>query len=117
MTAIRSSFYMSYVLAALSLFMAFRPSLEARAADKEYKLTEIQKLRLQVKLDAAKEAQTQMQIAQSQFNQAINAFNDQVLATKKENNWPDTLKIDPQTLTFMEPPPEPKAPTEAPKAK
>jgi hypothetical protein len=72
--------------------------------DKAYEPSEIQKLRIQVKFKDAQIAQQQLSVAQQQFNAAVSAFNAQVEATKKENSWPDTVQIDPNTLEFKETP-------------
>jgi hypothetical protein len=76
----------------------------ALSQTKKYELTEIQKLRLQVKLDNAKLAQQSLSAAQQQFNAAIAAFNAQVADTEKENSWPATLRVDPNTLDFTDAP-------------
>ena len=91
---------------------------------KKYEPTEIQKLRLHVKYDAAQMAQQSLANAQAQFNAAVKAFNDQVADTKKENSWPDNLQlatppngqIDPENFEFKEPPPPPAAPPAKPAA-
>jgi uncharacterized protein YlxW (UPF0749 family) len=87
----------------------------ARPEGKKYDLSENQKLRLQVKQKDAQLAQIQLQIAQSAFQKTIDDFNSEAKAIEKENSWPETLQISPQTLEFHESLAAPK-PLEAPDA-
>jgi hypothetical protein len=77
-------------------------------APAKYELSEVQKQRLQLKQKDAQIAQLQLSIANSTFQQSIAAFNAEVKSIEEENKWPDTLQIDPNTMTFKEPPAPPK---------
>lgn len=77
----------------------------------EYAPSEVQALKLQLKLKDA-------QIAKAQFQQAYASLMDEANSIKKENKWPETLLFDPDKLQFSAPPqpiPNPGAP--APPAK
>ena len=82
---------------------------QADAADK-YELSEIQKLRLEVKQKDAQLAQQNLSFAQQAFQQRIAAFNAEAQKVEQENGWPSTLKIDPNTLMFTDPPAPVKGP-------
>ncbi len=100
-----------FVLAVVVTFMLCIGIVKIFAQTKKsYELTEIQKLRLEVKQKDAQLAQQTAAIAQSRFQSAVTDFNDQVKAIEKENGWPETLQVDPNTLAFREPPELPKAP-------
>lgn len=77
-------------------------------APAKYELSEVQRYRLQLKQKDAQIAQMNVSIANSNFQQSIAAFNAEVKSIEQENKWPDTLQIDPNTMTFKEPPPPPK---------
>jgi len=83
-------------------------ALRLHSESKSYDLSENQKLRLQVKQKDAQLAQMQLSIAQSGFQKTIDDFNAEVKAIEKENSWPETLQVNPQNLTFSEPPAPPK---------
>jgi hypothetical protein len=72
------------------------------AEKKVYKPSEIQALRLQVKQKDAQLANQALAITQQRFNQAVTDFNAEVKTIEKENSWPDTLEVDPNTLEFKE---------------
>ena len=76
----------------------------------EYKPTEIQSLRLQVKQKDAQIAQRDLQSAQARFQEAFAALNNEAAEVKKENKWPDDVSFDPNTLNFTAPAPKPAAP-------
>lgn len=76
----------------------------AHPDDKKYELSEVQKLRLQVKQKDAQLAQIQLSIAQGNFEKTIDDFNAEVKSIEKENSWPETLQINAQTLDFTAPP-------------
>ena len=78
--------------------------LRALPAANKYELSEIQKLRLEVKQKDAQLAQQTLTMAQQTFNQRIADFNAEAQKVEQENGWPSTLKIDPNTLTFSDPP-------------
>jgi hypothetical protein len=72
-----------------------------------YTLTEVQTLKLQLKLQSA-------QIAKNQFNQAYASLMDEANGIKKENKWPDNLLFDPDKLQFSAPPAALPTPPPAP---
>jgi hypothetical protein len=69
--------------------------------EKKYEPTEVQSLRLQVK-------QKDTQLAQIAFQRALGALYEEASKVKKENNWPNELVINPDTLTFSMPPKPPE---------
>lgn len=79
------------------------------------KPTELQQTKLESKKKDVVIYQTEEQSLQTQLgfvqNQKAQAFQDLQTYCKqivKENNWPDTVDCDPNTLTFSNPPPAPK---------
>lgn len=105
--------FVAWILAGVFLLATFRlyPQ-EAKTihVNKPYEMSEIQKLRLQVKQKDAQLAQQASAIAQNNFQRTINDFNAEVRAIEKENNWPETLQLNPDTLEFKEPPEASKKP-------
>jgi hypothetical protein len=88
------------------------------AAANKYELSEIQKLRLEVKQKDAQLAQQNLSFAQQAFQQRIADFNAEAQKVEQENGWPSTVKIDPNTLTFSDPPAAPAVgPVKQPAAK
>jgi hypothetical protein len=94
------------VYIAASLALAIASGIYAQSK-KGYELSENQKLRLQLKQKDAQIAQIQLSIAQDRFQQSIAQFNAESKAIEKENSWPETLVIDPNTLEFRDPPAPP----------
>lgn len=79
----------------------------ARALDSktpEYKPTETQMLRLQVKQSQAQTKKVLRDQAQAEFNAAYGALMDEANAVKKENKWPAETLVDPDKLQFSAPP-------------
>lgn len=72
-------------------------------APAEYKPTEIQTLRLQVKQKDARLAQVDLRDAQNRFNQALADLNAEGEKVKVENKWPSTVMFSMDTLTFAVP--------------
>ena len=62
--------------------------------------SEVQQLRLTVR-------QRDVQIAYQTFQTAQQNFLSEAERIKKDNNWPDTVKFDPQTMSFRDTPPAP----------
>lgn len=94
--------WMVWMLVLGLLLVAFR----VFPADvKKYELSEVQKLRLQVKQKDVLLTQQASAIAQQNFQQTLAAYNAEVKTIEKENKWPETLQFDPNTLEFKEPPP------------
>jgi uncharacterized protein YlxW (UPF0749 family) len=102
-----NSFSLLLLMAAI-VFGLFATKSAHTQQQKSYELTEVQKLRLQVRQKDAQLAQIQVSIAQSAFQKTIDDFNAETKAIEKENSWPETLQLNPQTLQFTEPPPPPK---------
>jgi hypothetical protein len=74
----------------------------------KYELSEIQKLRIKVKLEDAQLIQQQLNAVQAQFNAAVGDFNKQVEDTRKENKIPEGWQINMQTMEFVAPTPPKK---------
>jgi hypothetical protein len=68
----------------------------------KYNPSEVQTLRLQVKQKDAQLAQLDMQAATERFQVALNGLQQAGEAVRVENKWPDTVKFDPNTLSFNE---------------
>lgn len=89
---------------AAALLMAASPMWAGPQTEKhDFKATETQTLRLKVK-------QLEFLSAQEHFQSAIAAFNAEVSAVEKENDWPADLQFHADTLAFTE---SPKAPVSA----
>lgn len=78
-----------------------------------YDLSEVQKLRLELKQKEAQMAQqtvsfsqAQSQQAQAQFEQAVAEMNKEIKSIEKENSWPDNLVVD-KNFQFKDPPAKP----------
>lgn len=70
----------------------------------EYKPSETQMLRLQVKQSQAQTKKVLRDQAQAEFNAAYGALMDEANAVKKENKWPTETLVDPDKLQFSAPP-------------
>lgn len=70
----------------------------------KYVPTELQELRLQVKLKDAQLAQKDYFIAQQNLNFALKSLNDEAARVKTENKWPDGLVFNQEKLSFTEEP-------------
>ena len=71
----------------------------AMAQEKDYKPSEIQLLRLQVKQKDAFLAQRDVNDAQTRFNQALTELQDEAKKVETENSWAD-VTFNPQDLSF-----------------
>jgi hypothetical protein len=80
------------------------------AEDAKYKLSEVQRARLELRKTDYFQAQQALSIAQANLNDRITAFNTEIKAVEKENSWPDTLQFDPNALEFKDAPAKPTAP-------
>lgn len=74
------------------------------AKSPEYKPTDMQILRLQVKQSQAQTKKVLRDHAQEEFNAAYGALMDEANAVKKENKWPVETLVDPDKLLFSAPP-------------
>jgi hypothetical protein len=82
----------------------------AQDKPKEFKLSEVQTLRLQNKqkdalllkqrLDAL---QAEMQSTQKSFQESLKALTEEGEKVKTENGWPKETAFEPNTLTFSDP--------------
>ncbi len=71
---------------------------------KDYKLSEIQSLRLQVKQKEAIIAKNNLDQAQHNFQQALTDLTSEGDKIKSENGWPKETTFEPNTLQFSAPP-------------
>lgn len=69
-----------------------------------FKPTEVQTLKLKVLQQQAQLAQRDMLDAQKRFSDALTGLSTEADKVKKENNWPDTVQFDQNTLTYSLPP-------------
>lgn len=69
-----------------------------------FKPTELQTLRLQLKQRDAQIAQKDLFIAQQNFQAALKLLNDEADKVKAENSWPKETGFDANALTFAEGP-------------
>ena len=76
--------------------------LMAADTPKTYTPTEIQTLRLQVKQRDAQLAQQNVLAAQEKFQAILAGLQGYGEAVRVENKWPDTVKFDPNTLSFTD---------------
>jgi hypothetical protein len=75
-------------------------------AVKEYKLTEVQLLRLQVTQKDAFLLKAQMQDIQRQFQEKVTQLMSEATKIKMEQGWPPETVFNPDNLTFSAPPPK-----------
>jgi len=73
---------------------------------KEYKLTEVQLLKLQVVQKDAMLLKVQMQDIQRQFQEKVSDLMSTAQKFKLENGWPPDTQFNPDTLTFSAPLPK-----------
>jgi uncharacterized protein YlxW (UPF0749 family) len=73
---------------------------------KEYRLTEVQLLKLQVVQKDAQLLQAQLQNVQRQFQEKVSDLMSTAQKYKLENGWPPETQFNPDTLTFSAPPPK-----------
>jgi len=76
-------------------------------APSKYQPSEVQSLRLQLALKNAQLAQRDAQDANQRFQNSLRDLNVEGEKVRVENKWPDTVKFDAGTMTFVEPPPPP----------
>ena len=76
----------------------------------KYEPTETESLQLQLAQAHAQLAQQQFNYAQENLSKAANEFNQTATKIVKAHGWPEDLRVDPNTLTFIELPKLPKAP-------
>src|SRR6266436_1060530 len=67
---------------------------------KEYKPTELQQLKLQVRQKDAQLAQVALREAQSNFQQKVKELMEEGVAIQKANSWPDNVTLNADTLQF-----------------
>lgn len=94
---------LTIALAALLIGSAKIVSCQTAKAP-EYKPTDMQILRLQLKQAQAQTKKLQLNQAQAEFNAAYGALMDEANAVKKENKWPTETLVDPDKLLFSAPP-------------
>lgn len=80
---------------------------------KEYKLTEVQLLRLQVKQKDAQIAQVRFQASQQAFQAAINDLQAEASKVKEQNSWDKDVVFNADALTFSEAPKPAKDPKDS----
>ena len=73
---------------------------------KEYKLTEVQQLKLQVQQKDAQLLQAQLQNIQRQFQEKVSELMSTAQKIKMENGWSPDTKFDPDHLIFSAPDPK-----------
>lgn len=83
---------------------------------KEYKPTEVQLLRLQVKQKDAQMAQVKFQLAQQAFQASVNDLQAEANKVKEQNSWEASVTFNADTLVFAEAP-KPPAPAKKPEGK
>ena len=81
---------------------------QQKESNKVYTPTEVQSLRLQVKLKDAQMAQQALQIAQQNAQKALIEYQAEAEKVKNDNGWPKDVRFDPNNMTFSEPPKEEK---------
>ena len=86
----------------LCLMWAERTMSQEKA--REYKLTEVQQLKLQVQQKDAQLLQAQLQNIQRQFQEKVSDLMSTANKFKLENGWPPETVFDPDRLTFSAPP-------------
>ena len=72
----------------------------ALGQQKEYKPTEVQSLKLQLRQRDAQLAQVALREAQSNFQQKVKDLMEEGVQVRKDNSWPDNVTMDPDRLTF-----------------
>lgn len=100
---------------AVSLFFAGSLVAGQAAAPDDYKPSEVQSLKLQVKQKDVLLAQAAAQKATEVFQQSLAALSEEAENVKKENNWPKELTFDVNNLKFAKPVPPVKTKPETEK--
>jgi hypothetical protein len=77
---------------------------DGKSALKEYKLTEVQQLKLKVTQQEAQLLQAQLQNIQRQFQDKVSQLMSEANKVKLENGWPPDTSFDPDKLVFSAPP-------------
>lgn len=96
------------LLVILCLFWAARSiNAQEKAKPAEYKLTEIQQLKLQVMQKDAQLLQAQLQQIQRQFQEKVSELMSTAQKIKLENGWSPDTQFDPDRLVFSAPPAPP----------
>src|SRR5436190_2377129 len=72
----------------------------ALGQQKTYTPTEVQQLKLQLKQRDAQLAQVALREAQSNFQQKVKDLMEEGVAIKKEQGWPESVQMNPDSLTF-----------------
>src|SRR5580765_7750139 len=98
------------ILVILCLFWAAR-SINAQEKVKEYKLTEVQQLKLQVAQKDALLLKAQIDALQTKFQERVTELMSTAQKYKLENGWPPETQFNPDTLTFSAPPVASKDPS------
>jgi len=98
----KKSIYAILIGSLLGILFAFL--LAAAQAPSKYQPSEVQSLRLQLALKNAQLAQRDAADAQQRFQNSLNDLRTEGEKVRTENKWPDTVKFDPSTMTFVEPP-------------
>ena len=98
-------FLIATIAVILCLFWAAR-SINAQEKAKEYKLSEVQLLKLQVVQKDAMLLKVQMQDIQRQFQEKVSDLMSTAQKFKLENGWPPDTQFNPDTLTFSAPLPK-----------
>ncbi len=90
----------------MKLFLALLLATVAMAQDKpkEYRLSEVQSLRLQVRQKDALLAKSNLETAQRQFQQALTDLTAEGDKIKSENGWAKEVQFNPNDLTYSAPP-------------
>jgi hypothetical protein len=94
----------------ISLIIMLSYAVHAQEKAKEYKLTEVQLLKLQVQQKDAQLLQAQLQNIQRQFQEKVTELMSTAQKYKLENGWPPDTQFNPDTLTFSAPAKEEKKP-------
>ena len=81
---------------------------------KDYKVSELQQLKLKNLQLEAQLRQQELQSAQVRFQDSIKALMGEAGTVKKENGWPDTATFDPDKLIFGPPPESAKVESKKP---
>jgi uncharacterized protein HemX len=93
--------------AAIIAIIMLLASLGVRAQEKkEYKLTEVQQLKLKVTQQEAQLLQAQLQNIQRQFQDKVTQLMQEAQKVKLENGWAPETQFSPDTLVFSAPPPK-----------
>jgi hypothetical protein len=105
------------LLIGLAISAASIHSQEKPKDPPKFEATEVQHLKLEVKQRDALLAQRDLTMAQRVYNESVAALGAECESVRKENNWPQGVSCDLQTLNFAAPKAEEKKPEEKPPAK